>query len=678
MARVTLGAWYLDAIVEDKTVVRPTLINRVPENGETGVPITGSIAGSSFPLTIWVTDPGAAGLADITVVNITSIPSGGGAPTLIAALTRPAGFHATYAASSTFVAGMSPGSGVTDEHRITLIRNFPWTSGEIVTVQVIARVSDVAPGGEVTFNYTFTVQDLTAPYLIAATSFAGLATARLTFSEPMLQSGGGAAATTAVRQILGGVAFAAPNLLRANAGNFVAADIGRFVGVVGCDDVRGDGYYRVDVVNSSTEVQVTAIDSAALPFTPAVAGPAATVSIGPYLLRPHRVIGFQDPLPMLGEVPLGEHVLTGSPTALTTEWYWLDAGTASTLRAVRADYVKTRTPRFLRHGTATYTPATLATAATTSPNTITLVYSEVAGVPQIVVSVSAVAVGTFLVTGPVVPVPEVQPQFTPVVLQAIAPAATAVPSGINPATLVDLTLSSELTGTSRYEIGAVQVTDLAANAVLTPGVTVGVGFTRTARLLAPPAPTLPALRRFSFFQNLMPAIARDSDVTHDLEKFLAVLQETFDLVQADSARFSELWDPDLAPAGALDTLLQHLGNPFGFAYELTADAKRRLIEVLTRIYQRVGTDLGMEAVLAFFFGQAFQVRAFLDIDAWQLDVDRLDFEAILGPDTQFALYSFEVVSPIALTAVQRQQVGDIVEFMKPAHTHYVRLVEPPV
>jgi F0F1-type ATP synthase delta subunit len=43
---------------------------------------------------------------------------------------------------------------------------------------------------------------------------------------------------------------------------------------------------------------------------------------------------------------------------------------------------------------------------------------------------------------------------------------------------------------------------------------------------------------------------------------------------------------------------------------------------------------------------------------------------------RFALYAFDVIVVVPLTDAQRKQLRAIVEYLKPAHTHFVTLVEP--
>jgi phage tail-like protein len=57
-------------------------------------------------------------------------------------------------------------------------------------------------------------------------------------------------------------------------------------------------------------------------------------------------------------------------------------------------------------------------------------------------------------------------------------------------------------------------------------------------------------------------------------------------------------------------------------------------------------------------------------------VSELGEESYLAPGTSRLRYTFEVVSAVDLTQEQRDRITDIVDLMKPAHTHLARIVEP--
>jgi hypothetical protein len=59
-----------------------------------------------------------------------------------------------------------------------------------------------------------------------------------------------------------------------------------------------------------------------------------------------------------------------------------------------------------------------------------------------------------------------------------------------------------------------------------------------------------------------------------------------------------------------------------------------------------------------------------------LGESELDVDWELGPSDRFSRYAFDVEVARALTDHERQIVREIVEWSKPAHTHFVELVEP--
>ena len=63
-------------------------------------------------------------------------------------------------------------------------------------------------------------------------------------------------------------------------------------------------------------------------------------------------------------------------------------------------------------------------------------------------------------------------------------------------------------------------------------------------------------------------------------------------------------------------------------------------------------------------------------DTLYLGESLLGVDWVLGPSDRFARYAFNVEVARILTARERQQLRAIVEYLKPAHTHFVDLVEP--
>ncbi|MFH0899100.1 MAG: phage tail protein [Pseudomonadota bacterium] len=233
-------------------------------------------------------------------------------------------------------------------------------------------------------------------------------------------------------------------------------------------------------------------------------------------------------------------------------------------------------------------------------------------------------------------------------------------------TVVELTLDTEMTPDVFYQIRAVGITDLAGNPVLAP-------FDRTT--FAGFRPPRPASRRFDLWQ-MLPRYNRRIDQTGDLRRFIACLQEVTDLLLADCDRFPDLFDLERAPEAFLDVILADLGNPFSF--DLDALGKRRLAAMLVQMYRQKGTAAGIRNAIRFFLGiDAVAVLPFSS-DALVLGESELGVDWILGPSNDFARYAFSIEVGVPLTDTQRRQARAIVDYMRPAHTHFASLLVPGV
>ncbi len=231
--------------------------------------------------------------------------------------------------------------------------------------------------------------------------------------------------------------------------------------------------------------------------------------------------------------------------------------------------------------------------------------------------------------------------------------------------VVDLTLDIAGTPRASYELLAVNVKDTAGNFIDAPyNTALFTGF----------EPPSPPGRRFQLW-DMLPEMNREEDETGDLARFVGVFQEVLELLLADVDRWTEILDVDVAESRYLDHMLYQLGNPFTF--ELTDDDKRRLIRVLVAMYQQKGTAAGIINTIRFFLGLEVEVVALAAPDqVWELDEDELDEGTILAGNDRRFFYSFEVESAVVLTEVQRERIRAIVDYMKVAHEHFVRLVEP--
>ncbi|RKH04356.1 phage tail protein [Corallococcus carmarthensis] len=230
--------------------------------------------------------------------------------------------------------------------------------------------------------------------------------------------------------------------------------------------------------------------------------------------------------------------------------------------------------------------------------------------------------------------------------------------------LVHLVLDTELTPDVVYEVRVEGVTDAHGNPVLAPYHRATFPGFRPAR---------PPSRHFQLW-DMLPRHNRRDDVTGDLRRFISCLQEVTDLLLADLDAFPDVFDLERAPEAFLDAILQDLGNPF--AFDLDGLARRRLGAILVDMYKQKGTALGLRNAIRFFLG--IEVRAISPFasDTLVLGESELGVDWVLGPSERFARYAFNVEVERLLSPAERQRLRTLIEYLKPAHTHFVDLVEP--
>ncbi|SDY34243.1 phage tail protein, partial [Myxococcus xanthus] len=186
-------------------------------------------------------------------------------------------------------------------------------------------------------------------------------------------------------------------------------------------------------------------------------------------------------------------------------------------------------------------------------------------------------------------------------------------------------------------------------------------------------PARPPSRSFQLW-DMLPGHNRRDDVTGDLRRFIACLQEVTDLLLADLDAIPDIFDLERAPESFLDAILQDLGNPF--AFELDVLARRRLASVLVDMYRQKGTALGLRNAIRFFLGIEVRTISPFASDTLVLGESELGVDWVLGPSERFARYAFNVEVERLLTPAEHQRLRTLVEYLKPAHTHFVDLVEP--
>ena len=252
----------------------------------------------------------------------------------------------------------------------------------------------------------------------------------------------------------------------------------------------------------------------------------------------------------------------------------------------------------------------------------------------------------------------VQPDaLTPYVNPTVTSATIVQQS--NP-TIIDLFTDIELTEDIPYDLTEIDVQDLFGNKTINV-----VGFDS---FILPE----PVGRAIDLYRE-MPLMNRQEDLTRDLLKFLRCIQEPTKLLFYDVDTWTEIFDVDVAADPFLDAMLEDLGNPFPFV--LTTLQKRKLIRILVAIYKQKGTGDGIINAIHFFLGITVTIETFV-ANTMRLGISKLGVDWILGPGNSFALYAFNVVSPSSLTADQIQQIKFIANYMKPAHTHLVKVKVP--
>ena len=190
-------------------------------------------------------------------------------------------------------------------------------------------------------------------------------------------------------------------------------------------------------------------------------------------------------------------------------------------------------------------------------------------------------------------------------------------------------------------------------------------------------PVQPEDRDFDLWR-WMPEVNRreDDDGSGDLRRWICIVQECSDLLLFSIDRWTRILDVDIAPERFVDAMLADLGNPF-VGFVLSEVDKRRLARVLVEIYKQKGLAKGIKNVARFFLGIEIEILPFV-ADGMELGISELGIDWILGTGSQRELYTFNVEVPVNLTDEERRRLLQIIDYMKPAHTHLGELIEPEI
>lgn len=233
-------------------------------------------------------------------------------------------------------------------------------------------------------------------------------------------------------------------------------------------------------------------------------------------------------------------------------------------------------------------------------------------------------------------------------------------------TSVVITVSMELSFGAHYMLVVAGAQDIEGNRFLPPD---------NVREFYAYRPAYPVGRRW-VLQDFVPRMSLAEDRSHDLKLFLAVLQDSTNLLLESVDRWLTIIDPDTAPEPFIDQMLADLGNPFRFQLQL--EEKRRLVKSLILIYKLKGTAVGIRAAVRFFLGVEVVIETFVG-GGWRIGHHQLsmtgqqaDNPAIIGPSRR-GLYSFRIHAIKLLTALERQYIHELAIYMKGAQEHLVEI-----
>jgi phage tail-like protein len=255
----------------------------------------------------------------------------------------------------------------------------------------------------------------------------------------------------------------------------------------------------------------------------------------------------------------------------------------------------------------------------------------------------------------------IEPSFIPLVTEARAVSALSVPTGDDATRYVELVLHDDLSPSLSYKLELVSMQDEAGNEIASE-----YTFTSWQPIDIPG-------RSFDLW-DMIPFMNRDEDVSQDLERLVRCFDEVVKVMLNDVDRFAYLKEANSTREEVVPILLAHLGNPLSFVAGLSTDKQRDLIPLLVPMYKQKGTAAGIEDAVSFFLGKTVTVQSWITpIDTWILGESLLGFDTIVGPSSSFARFSFYIQHPasVTLTDSDKDIIEEIVEFVRPAHTHFI-------
>lgn len=180
--------------------------------------------------------------------------------------------------------------------------------------------------------------------------------------------------------------------------------------------------------------------------------------------------------------------------------------------------------------------------------------------------------------------------------------------------------------------------------------------------------------------GLFPAFNRRQDESYALafKKFCSVLQEVSLQALSNTDYIARWQDIAQAPEHIIDAKLETLGNPFKCT-TLTEIKKKRLLGFLTTLYKEKGTEKGIRNAIKFILEIDPITFKYYWGTGWTLGVfgrSELGVSTVLNSGTLRDRYSFSIVVTTELTEEERTGIECIIRAMKPAHTHFISIIEP--
>lgn len=171
-------------------------------------------------------------------------------------------------------------------------------------------------------------------------------------------------------------------------------------------------------------------------------------------------------------------------------------------------------------------------------------------------------------------------------------------------------------------------------------------------------------------------------LTVDLEKIFDAFDIIFRQIWNESEEFQTLWNAEEIDVNLLDAYLLSKGWRIAVDFPgvlLTETEKRKLGALAVAVYRQKGTKVGIVNLIRLLLGIESAVLNEYNVDVWILGESELGVDTNLFFDEasqEFALYSFDIKLVDPVTPEEILKIRAIANYMKPAHTHLINVVQP--